>query len=883
MLTLSNIHKEYASGELRVEALKGVSLSFRKNEFVAVLGPSGCGKTTLLNIIGGLDRYTQGDLIIKGRSTREYKDADWDSYRNHSVGFVFQSYNLIPHQTVLSNVELALTLGGVPAKERRRRAVQALERVGLGDQLNKKPNEMSGGQMQRVAIARALVNDPEILLADEPTGALDSETSVQIMDVLKEIATDRLVIMVTHNPELAAQYATRTIRLLDGRVTDDTMPFDGQDDMAQPPARTGATSMHFGTALHLSLNNLMTKKGRTFMVALAGSIGIIGIALILSLSNGVNEYIKSVEEDTLAQYPLTIESETMNQSALLTAMMSASSGKDIPHEEGRVYSSNVMGDLMSAMVSEVNANDLPSFKAYLDGSQKIADLTSSIAYEYGSTLRIYNRNAVGGVQQVQPSTVIDTMTNSSMMSNANALASMSSMSSLSQMTSMYNMNVFFELAGASVHRSGSYELLAGHMPQKYDELLLVVGEDDDISDTTLYTLGLRDQSEVQQLFMTLLTGSTVQTETISYSYDDLLNLTFTLVLPGNLYQEQGDGIYADISGDEAAMSQALDQGVTLHIAGIARSSSNSMISSMMAGGVGYTHELVEYVVSANNETPAVKAQRAHPDTDIFTGINFSGGVDMEPSMEMLDTYLNSLPQEQQTAVRAMIGMMSEKRILSMMRAEMAKQKTDATYESNLAKLNATNLDTPTQIKIYPIDFESKQRIVDLIEQYNAQMQAAGHEEGVIRYTDYVGSLMSSVTTIVDTISYVLIAFVSISLVVSSIMIGIITYISVLERTKEIGILRAMGASKGDVSRVFTAETLIIGLVAGFLGVLVTWLLTFPINALIHHLTQINDAAILPGGAAAILVAISMLLTILAGAIPSRMAAKKDPVVALRTE
>lgn len=883
MLTLSNIHKEYASGELRVEALKGVSLSFRKNEFVAVLGPSGCGKTTLLNIIGGLDRYTQGDLIIKGRSTREYKDADWDSYRNHSVGFVFQSYNLIPHQTVLSNVELALTLGGVPAKERRRRAVQALERVGLGDQLNKKPNEMSGGQMQRVAIARALVNDPEILLADEPTGALDSETSVQIMDVLKEIASDRLVIMVTHNPELAAQYATRTIRLLDGRVTDDTMPFDGQDDMAQPPARTGATSMHFGTALHLSLNNLMTKKGRTFMVALAGSIGIIGIALILSLSNGVNEYIKSVEEDTLAQYPLTIESETMNQSTLLTAMMSASSGKDIPHEEGRVYSSNVMGDLMSAMVSEVNANDLPSFKAYLDGSQEIADMTSSIAYEYGSTLRIYNRNAVGGVQQVQPSTVIDTMTNSSMMSNANALASMSSMSSLSQMTSMYNMNVFFELAGASVHRSGSYELLAGHMPQKYDELLLVVGEDDDISDTTLYTLGLRDQSEVQQLFMTLLTGSTVQTETISYSYDDLLNLTFTLVLPGNLYQEQGDGIYADISGDEAAMSQALDQGVTLHIAGIARSSSNSMISSMMAGGVGYTHELVEYVVSANNETPAVKAQRAHPDTDIFTGINFSGGVDMEPSMEMLDTYLNSLPQEQQTAVRAMIGMMSEERILSMMRAEMAKQKTDATYESNLAKLNATNLDTPTQIKIYPIDFESKQRIVDLIEQYNAQMQAAGHEEGVIRYTDYVGSLMSSVTTIVDTISYVLIAFVSISLVVSSIMIGIITYISVLERTKEIGILRAMGASKGDVSRVFTAETLIIGLVAGFLGVLVTWLLTFPINALIHHLTQINAAAILPGGAAAILVAISMLLTILAGAIPSRMAAKKDPVVALRTE
>ena len=883
MLTLSNIHKEYASGELRVEALRGVSLSFRKNEFVAVLGPSGCGKTTLLNIIGGLDRYTEGDLIIKGRSTREYKDADWDSYRNHSVGFVFQSYNLIPHQTVLSNVELALTLGGVSAKERRSRAVKALERVGLGDQLNKKPNEMSGGQMQRVAIARALVNDPEILLADEPTGALDSETSVQIMDALKEISRDRLVIMVTHNPELAAQYATRTIRLLDGRVTDDTMPFDGKNEEECLPSKTGSTSMHFTTALHLSLNNLLTKKGRTFMVALAGSIGIIGIALILSLSNGVNEYIKSVEEDTLAQYPLTIESETMSQSALLSALSSASSGSDVPQEEGYIYSSNVMGSLMNAMVSEVNDNDLPAFKEYLENSEEIAELTSSISYEYGSTILIYNRNAVGGVQQVQPSTLIDTMTNSSMMSDASELASMSSMSSLSQLTSLYNMNVFFELAETESEEDSSYELIAGHLPQSYDELLLVVGENDDISDTTLYTLGLRDQSTVQQLFMTLLTGGTVESETISYTYDELLDMTFTLVLPGNLYRDQGDGIYADVSGDEQAMEDVLDAGVTLHIAGIARSSSNSMISTMMAGSVGYTHELVEYVVTANNETSSVKAQKEHPETDIFTGINFAGGVDMEPTMEMLEEYLNTLPQEQQTAMRAMIGMMSEERVLSMMRSEMEKQQTDATYEGNLSKLSATDLDSPTQIKIYPIDFESKQRITELIEQYNASMLESGHEESVIRYTDYVGSLMSSVTTIVDTISYVLIAFVSISLIVSSIMIGIITYISVLERTKEIGILRAMGASKRDVSHVFTAETLIIGMVAGLLGVLVTWLLTFPINALIHHLTQINAAAILPGGAAAILVIISMVLTILAGAIPSRLAAKKDPVVALRTE
>lgn len=879
MLTLSNIHKEYASGDLKVEALKGVSLSFRQNEFVAILGPSGCGKTTLLNIIGGLDRYSQGDLIIKGRSTREYADADWDSYRNHSVGFVFQSYNLIPHQSVLSNVELALTISGVSAKERRRRAVQALERVGLGDQLNKKPNQMSGGQMQRVAIARALVNDPEILLADEPTGALDSETSVQIMEVLKQIANDRLVVMVTHNPELAAQYATRTIRLLDGRVTDDTAPFDGKEEIAVP-VRTGATSMHFTTALRLSLNNLLTKKGRTFMVALAGSIGIIGIALILSLSNGVNEYIKSVEEDTLAQYPLTIEAETMNQSALLTSVMSATTAKNVPHEEGRVYSSNVLGELMNSMVTGVNENDLLSFKEYLDHSEEIKSLTTGISYEYGSTLRIYNRNAQGGAMQVHPSTLIDTMTNSSMMSDVNALASMSSVSSLSQMTSMYNMNVFYEI---SQQETDNYEMLAGRMPQSYNELLLIVGDDDDISDTTLYTLGLRDQSEVQQLFMTLLTGGTVESDSVSYSYEELMNIDFALVLPGALYRQQENGLYASVAGDASVMEQVLEDGLSLRIVGIARNNGNSLISTMMPGGIGYTHELVEHVITANNETAAVRAQREQPDVDIFTGVNFAGGVNMEPSMEMLEAYIASLPEAQQSAMRTMVGLMDEEKLMDMMRSEMAKQQTDATYEGNLALLNATSLDTPTQIKIYPIDFESKQRVVEQIEEYNAQAQASWQEEKVIRYTDYVGSLMSSVTTIIDTISYVLIAFVSISLVVSSIMIGIITYISVLERTKEIGILRAMGASKRDVSRVFTAETLIIGLVAGALGVLVTWLLTFPINALIDHLTAINAAAVLPGVAAAILVCISMFLTILAGAIPSRLAARKDPVVALRTE
>lgn len=877
MLKLKGIHKEYASGALKVEALRGVDIAFRRNEFVAILGPSGCGKTTLLNIIGGLDRYTAGDLMIKGRSTREYTDKDWDSYRNHSVGFVFQSYNLIPHQTVLSNVELALTIAGVSPKERRRRAVEALKKVGLGDQLKKKPNEMSGGQMQRVAIARALVNDPEILLADEPTGALDSETSVQIMEALKEIARDRLVIMVTHNPELAARYATRTVRLLDGRVTDDSDPYDGGEETAEADGK-GYAGMRFATALRLSLNNLMTKKGRTFMVALAGSIGIIGIALILSLSNGVNEYIKSVEEDTLALYPLTIESETMDQMALMTSLMSLRQSGGEQRETGRIYSSNILGDMLNAMVSEVNENDLQGFKAYLESTGDMEGLLSGVGYEYATTLQIYNENAVGGVLQVNPSTLIDSMTNSTMMSDMNALASMSSMSSMSSMASMYNMNAFFELLDVD-GQGGGYELLAGRMPQRYDEVLFVVGENDDISDTTLYTLGMRDQSQVQTLFMTLLSGGTIENETVSYTPEELLRQQYTLVLPGNLYQQDENGVFAYIGDDEERFAAALADGVKLRVVGVARGAANSLLSSFAAGGVGYTHDLVEYVVTANNETAAVLAQKANAETDIFSGIRFDGGAGMEPTPEMLEAYMATLPEE----MRAMAAGMSQETLLNMMAEQMKSQTTTATYETNLALLSATDLDTPTQIKIYPKDFESKEKIVELIDAYNDRMRAEGREGSVIRYTDYVGSLMSSVTTIIDIISYVLIAFVSISLVVSSIMIGIITYISVLERTKEIGILRAMGASKKDVSRVFTAETLLIGLVAGLLGILVTWLLTFPINAVIRSLADISAAAVLPMGGAVILVAISMALTVIAGFIPSRVAAKKDPVVALRTE
>ncbi|MBQ9300484.1 MAG: ABC transporter ATP-binding protein, partial [Clostridia bacterium] len=659
MLTLKNICKDYVSGQLTVPALRGIDISFRKNEFVAVLGPSGCGKTTLLNIIGGLDRYTEGDLIIKDRSTGQYTDKDWDSYRNHSVGFVFQSYNLIPHQSVLSNVELALTLSGVGARERRERAVKALERVGLGDQLKKKPGEMSGGQMQRVAMARALVNDPEIVLADEPTGALDSETSVQIMEALKEIARDRLVIMVTHNPDLADRYATRIVRLLDGKIVNDSQPFDGREEQGEvAPGRTG---MGFGTALRLSLNNLMTKKGRTFMVSLAGSIGIIGIALILALANGVNNYIKSVEEDTLAVYPLTIESETMDRSGMMLSMLGMARTESHDGSDGRVYSSNIMGQFLNAMVSEIEENDLAAFKNYLDTTSDMDGLISTVGYDYDSTLLIYNENALGGVLQVNPSKVIDTMTNSSMMSDLTGMAAMSSMSGMSQMMNFYNLNAFFELNKAG-SGNGNYDLIFGHMPENYHEVLLVVGDNYDLSDLALYTLGLRDQSEVSGQFSALMAGKEAESaKDVSYTYDELMDMEFKLILPGNLYQSNQAGIFTYVGDDAEKLNELLADGVTLTVSGIARSSERSLISTFTAGGVGYTHELLEYVIAANNETEAVRAQREHPDTDIFTGILFSGGVDMEVSMEMLDAYLDTLPADQRASAQAMRALMSPER------------------------------------------------------------------------------------------------------------------------------------------------------------------------------------------------------------------------------
>ena len=887
MLTLKNIRKDYVSGDLKVQALRGVDISFRKNEFVAVLGPSGCGKTTLLNIIGGLDRYTEGDLVIRGRSTREYSDRDWDAYRNHSVGFVFQSYNLIPHQTVLSNVELALTLSGVGPQERRRRAVAALERVGLGDQLKKKPGEMSGGQMQRVAIARALVNDPEIVLADEPTGALDSETSVQIMEVLKEIASDRLVIMVTHNPDLADQYATRTVRLLDGRITDDTAPFDGAEEEKTQPA-AGRTGMGFGTAMRLSLNNLMTKKGRTFMVALAGSIGIIGIALILSVSTGVNTYIRHVEEDTLSAYPIEITQQAMDITDTLSSLMGVST-EEAAHANGdMVYSGSRMTNLMSAFWSSVTNNNLRTFKAFLEDEKNgVKDLVSGIQYGYETDLMLYREDENGQIVQVNPSTVMDATGMSSMMEMSSLYSSGFGQTMMSETTR--RLNVFEPLLENAELLHHQYDILAGRLPEAMDEVVIIVNSRNELSDYTLYTLGLRDQSELAGQFEQLQAGNEIESTPMEFPYEELLSLRFRLVVNTDFYEKRGNHWVDLRKEDEGYLATLLEDATEIRVVGILRPAAGAVATSS-SSGVGYLPELMEYMVARVNESEIVREQLADPTVDVFTGQSFDTSVEdmMEALSEMsfsdfIQEYGSAMQfseeiQEQLGALSALLNFFPKDAIMQFLPTVMPTDMSGS-YQKNLAALGVSDLDAPSSISIYPKSFDAKTQITNLIDAYNA---AAG-EENVIHYTDYVGLLMSSVTEIINAVSYVLIAFVAISLVVSSIMIGIITYISVLERTKEIGILRAMGASKRDVSRVFTAETLIIGLVAGVLGIFVTWMLNFPISAIVQHLTGIQIAAVLPGQAALILVGISMALTIIAGAIPSRLAAKKDPVVALRTE
>ena len=995
MLKLDNIVKVYETGGEDVTALRGVSLSFRENEFVAILGHSGCGKTTLLNIVGGLDQYTSGDLIINGRSTREFRDGDWDAYRNHSIGFVFQSYNLIPHQSVLANVELALTLSGVGKGERRRRAEEALKKVGLGDQIKKRPNQLSGGQMQRVAIARALVNDPDILLADEPTGALDSETSVQVMDLLAEIAREKLVIMVTHNPELAEKYANRTIRLLDGRVVDDSAPYGGvQEKPQQAEKRQKKPSMSFPTAFSLSLNNLMTKKGRTLLTSFAGSIGIIGIALILSLSAGINRYINQVQEETLSSYPITIMAESTDMSDLMASLMGSHRGEGgEDHDRERVYSSTVMYDMLNSMVeAEVQTNNLKDFKAYLDqGGGGIADL-AAIQYSYDFGFDIYTQDEDGKIVKSDVMTL--------MQDAMSAMYGGGYSSYFATMGGMYErMDVWEELLGGEEGEAvggqvkSQYDLLYGRWPERYDEVILFVDRNNEISDLMLYALGLMSADHMTESLSAAMDGESLEAEVRSWSYEELCGMDFKLLLPAEKYQyEPATGTWVDMSATDTGMDflyNSDDTGTRLKVVGVARPGEDST-AGMVTGAIGYTGALTAYAIEATAEMEIVKKQMADGETDVICGLPFPREDDVEPAdwekeeairehlLTLSDTekagaYMDVMGQPSDEYVEAVVGQqtegmtresveqmiiqqyagemgvdgetvagyiaeMSDEELFSRVEEAVARQvreqyaqgvqaqlgalsqeqlavmlavsmgsgymsvraepleawqygylydhympptRSDSTYEENLELLGYVDLESPSAINIYASTFAEKDLIADKIADYNA---ACADSEDEIHYTDYVALLMSSVTDIISGISYLLIAFVSISLVVSSIMIGIITYISVLERTKEIGILRAVGASKRDVSRVFNAETLIVGLGAGLIGIGVTLLLILPINAALLHFTGIAGLkASLPVQGAVVLVVISALLTIIAGLIPSRLAAKKDPVVALRTE
>ena len=875
MLKLTDIKKAYPVAAGTVHALKGVSIEFRPAEFVAILGQSGCGKTTLLNIIGGLDRYTSGDLIIRGKSTKNYKARDWDTYRNHSVGFVFQSYNLISHQSVLANVELALTLSGVKKAERRRRAIEALEKVGLGDQLHKKPNQMSGGQMQRVAIARALVNDPEILLADEPTGALDSETSVQVMDLLKEISKDRLVIMVTHNPELAETYATRIVRLLDGNIIADSAPYDsGSDEAAQTTGKKKYSSMSALTAFSLSLSNLMTKKGRAILTAFAGSIGIVGIALILSISTGINDYIEAIERDTLSSYPLTLESQTMDMGSMMSSM---NNPQDVENPKAdHIYSSNVMSNVMDLMFSSATSNNLTAFKHFIEsGNSGLEDLTTEIRYIYSTPLNIYKADITDGIYQVNPSGVLSSM----------GMGQSSSMGS--SMSMMSSTDVWSQLSGNRELLESQCEVLSGRMPDAWNEVVIIVDENNRITDYTLYALGILDISVLQDALQQKLQGNDVQIDTTihEYRYDDFIGLNFKILASTDYYKKDDNGVWQDMTEDEIYLAAKLQAAEQITVVGILRPQPDSSVSSGV-GIVGYPAELMLHMIDKVNESDIVKAQLANPEVDVFTGLPFSTDDEEKKTYTMaeIEAMLPMMPPETQAQLQGAIEQMRgsgmpDEQIAAALSQYFTAGSSKSTLEQNLTILGVSDLDKPTAINLYPKDFEAKDDIAKIIADYNAGKA----EEDKIVYTDYVGLMMSSITTIINAISYILIAFVAISLVVSSIMIGIITNISVLERTKEIGILRAVGASKGDVSRVFNAETIIEGLAAGLVGIGLTEILIIPINWFVQNIAGLNASAFLHPVAAVILVLVSISLTFIAGLIPASSAARKDPVVALRTE
>ena len=980
MLELKNIHKNYSEGQNAVRALRGIDLQFRKSEFVSILGPSGCGKTTMLNIIGGLDHYTKGDLVIDGVSTKDYGDREWDAYRNHSVGFVFQNYNLIPHQSVLANVELALSLSGVGRKERRERAKKALEQVGLGDQLRKRPGEMSGGQMQRVAIARALVNNPDIILADEPTGALDTQTSVQVMEILKEISRDRLVIMVTHNPELAETYSTRIIRMLDGEITGDTSPLT-EEELRQPKVKkeqgkkSRKPSMSLLTSFSLSLKNLFTKKGRTILTSFAGSIGIIGIALIYAVSQGATTYIQTVQEETLTSYPLTLEATTVDLSTLMRTVMGVRDGEGEEHELDGVYSQSVLFEMINALNNmESTENDLKSFKVRLEQelqneNSALSDALSGVQYTYDFDLLVYTKSVDG--------TVIFSDTQSLLMDaiEKNLSMGMSSMSG-------QGMGLWSEMLSG---KDGSlisplvkeqYNIVKGYWPTTYNEIVLVVDENYELSDLTLYALGLKSQEEIDQVFQAVQSGGQLDTTTQKWSFDEILAMDFRAVLNSQCYvYDEATGLYADLRETDAGMRYLYDNGVKLKVTAIITPNPDAS-SAMISGSIGYTKALTEYVVQQAQTSPVIQAQLDSPDRDIFTDLPFRDegtmtdaqkeqgfrehlaqldeagkaqtflkvmsipdqnvvdqekanalenatresmeqtliqtmGQQMSVNMEEVERYIREMSQEELeelytqlvvAQVYAQTAAMVQQQYGTLPEAELAARLdeqapgytteqcaryydevlefSESTYQENLTQLGYVHLDDPATINLYASSFENKEVIEEFIGDYNETVE----ELKQIRYTDYVGLMMSSITTIINAITYVLIAFVAISLVVSSIMIGVITLISVQERTKEIGILRAIGASKRNISSMFNAETMIIGFTSGVIGVCVTWLLCIPINAIIQSLTGIATLeAYLPWNVALILVIISVLLTLVSGVIPSRSAAKKDPVVALRTE
>lgn len=913
MLQIENISKKYATGDLVQQALKNVSLTLRDNEFVAILGPSGSGKTTLLNVIGGLDRYDSGDLIINGISTQKYKDRDWDSYRNHTIGFVFQSYNLIPHQTVLSNVELALTISGISKSERRKRAKKALEEVGLGDQIHKKPNQMSGGQMQRVAIARALVNNPDILLADEPTGALDTETSIQVMELLKQVAKDRLVVMVTHNPELAEEYANRIVRLKDGEITDDTNPYVVEKSKVEKPQHKnmGKSSMSIFTSLALSFNNLKTKKGRTLLTSFAGSIGIIGIALILALSNGVNNYIADVQKDTMTSYPITINAQDMDLTSVMNDGQSAAVEKEnVDHKKDKVYSNTTDLEMTSSMTSSVSENNLTKFKEYID------DKDSEINKYIGENGVVYSYDTSFGVYSYDPNKKLVNSDGSSFKTEKdNSNSTFSQMTSMSsQMTSMMggSKNGFSELMPGKGDNlvSGAvkenYDLLYGHYPEKYNEVVLVLDTNNEIRSTDLYKLGLLPAKEYEKYMDEINKGKKVNPDTSKWSYEDACKHSFYLIPACDYYEKTSNGTYKNISDDDQKMNKILkNNAIKLKISGVIRlkDSDNRIISQP----VGYTQTLTKYIIDYTNKSDVVKAQKKSKDVNILSNMRFApdgkkekiadakkylNGLGVSEKAKLCKNIMNSVYGNDKQ-MQSQLANLTEEQLASSLDQFVKNNPDDkvmlniydtyispGSYDDNMKEFGVVDLATPSSINIYVDSFEDKDGIRTAVDNYNN----GAREKDKISYTDYVALLMSSVTTIINVISYILIAFVAVSLIVSSIMIGIITYISVLERTKEIGILRAIGASKRNISQVFNAETFIIGLCSGIIGIGLSELILIPSNAIIHSLMGTTDVnATIPIVAGIVLVVISVLLTLIGGLIPAKKAAKKDPVIALRSE